>query len=126
MIKMITALLVLITLTACSDYFDYSVKKTNVEAVYWHERGRYSVAVKNHATGEITMKELPTSNADLIKVIADVKNGEPWWYVCNYQYDRAWGSEMGGCEIHIVDINSINTSDWNRGKFGTGSTTRVH
>lgn len=110
---------------ACYDSFtnDEIHKKTEkIEAVYWHERNQYSVAVKQG--NKIKMVMLPSRHGIDLNIICDVASDESCWYEYNYK-NNGYGGVTGFLNIHIRSIDDINTADWNHGKFGSGKTQRI-
>jgi|SaaInlStandDraft_6_1057023.scaffolds.fasta_scaffold143820_2 hypothetical protein len=71
---------------------------------------------------------ISTPNYALVRLVPDVSSDDPMYIECDHRH-KAGFSRMSirgnGCEIHIRDINSINTGGWDRGKFGRGMTTRI-
>lgn len=99
--------------------------KTPIIALYMHEVGNYSVAVQE---GEhIRMIEFRRQMITIpTKIIADVPNNDSMWFECfgTYHEMKSW-SEDARCEIHIRNIDDINTAGWDHGKFGKGNTIRI-
>ena len=122
-IKLTLALLCISLLGACGT--DVSMyKKSVVDAVYWHEGDRYTVAIIND--GVVEMRELPSSQVIKVNLYIDVKNDEQPWYECDWHHNKVIHSPNGKCDIHIKSIEHLKTSDWNHGKFGSGSTTKLN
>lgn len=99
------------------------VPKTEIVAVYMHHVNNYSVAVKN--SNRIDIVRLPWQLRNTVEIIADVAQGSPMWYACDGTYSSAFGDTTGSCEIHIRDVDDINSASWNHGKAGTGTTQRI-
>jgi hypothetical protein len=122
--RMLLSVTVALLLVGCGDYININVPKTDIVAVYYHERERYSVAIKNDKV--LTIRQIPSYYGRVpIKIIADTEPGV-MWYTCQGTYDNWDGSFYGsGCEIHVSSIDDINTGGWGHGKFGYGNTTRL-
>ena len=106
----------------CSDIA--MTEKNTAQAIYWHESDRYTAAIINN--GVVEMRRIPTTERNNITLHVDLKAGELPWYKCEWLYNKFNGNHSGKCEVHIKDIASLMTADWNHGKFGSGSTTRVN
>lgn len=98
-------------------------EKNKVEAIYWHERNRYSAAIVRGDT--IDMHRIPIFSSSDVTVLQDVPAKEKPWYECEWKYDGFKGNHGGWCNIHIHSVDPLRTADWNHGKFGTGSTKRI-
>lgn len=98
-------------------------EKRSVEAIYWHEGDRYSAAIVNGDS--VVMHRIPIYNKYRLTVAIDVKRGEKPWYECSWNFSQMWGATNSTCSIHIKSIDSLKTADWNHGKFGSGTTTRI-
>lgn len=110
-------------MVGCSNPEKVSVPKTEIVAVYMHHVNNYSVAVKNE--NRIDIVRLPWQLGDAVEIIADVPQGSPMWVACDGTYSSAFGDTTGGCEIHIHNVDDINTASWNHGKAGHGTTERI-
>ena len=106
----------------------YEDKKAGgeIDAIYWHEGVRYTVSVIDDA-GLVSNYKIPPFAEHTGKVLlyTDAEDGEKAWYVCDWLFNNMTGSSDGLCEIHIHNIDELGTADWNHGKFGSGSTTRI-
>jgi len=126
-----SALLLAICLTAllfvgCSDDAATIVEESEAEAIYWHENNRYTAAIVNG--DEVAMHRIPFHPADWrdsVRVVLDVTDNNKPWYRCEWLHNGFSGNHGGKCEIHLRDIDSLRTADWNHGKHGTGTTTRI-
>jgi len=127
-----TKLLILVTLTAPLFLIDWSAKEKSsggeVDALYWHGGSRYTV--KDDNGGLITSRTIPPwgspHNGNVI-VYSDLAPGEKTWYLCEWDWSWMYGT-MGGdanCEIHIHGLDDIIPGNWDHGKFGRGSITRI-
>jgi hypothetical protein len=112
----------IIVVISCTEQtqIKYHVPKTKIVAVYMHEAGFYSVAVKNN--NFIKIETLPYGPPIIIKTDVEKDNE---WYSCNY-ISSFFGPIEGNCEIHISNINSINGAGWDHGKHGRGNTVRIN
>ena len=99
---------------------EYKIPKTEITALYMHSVNRYSVAVKH---GEIINIKRMQDDAP-VKIITDAT--DIMWYTCDYTYDTWSGSRTGSCSVHVFSTDDINGAGWDRGKFGSGTTTRIH
>jgi hypothetical protein len=114
----------------------HEIKK--VEAVYYHEIGKYSVAVLEG--NEVKMLELPNYKHKNInpKVFMDVEEGQKSWFEIKYEQEdtnntsrKTYFTNTHGdkikpyIHIHIRDINDLNNGGWNHGKFGSGKTIKI-
>ena len=111
------------TLSACSVQEKIFVPKTEIVAVYMHHVNNYSVAIKTE--NRINIVRLPWQLARTVEIVADVPQGSPMWYYCDGIYSADFGDTTGHCEIHIRNVDDINTAGWNHGKSGSGTTERI-
>lgn len=111
-------------LAGCTDTAHHA--SGEIDALYWHEGTRYTARTIDDG-GLVYTKRLPPFGAYRGKVMlyTDVEPGKKSWYECNWMFNNFFGASDGLCEIHIHDLNELGTADWNHGKFGTGSTTRI-
>ena len=114
--KYFMCLLVVSLLVGCESWVDFSEEKTKIVALYYIQKGRYTVAIQRG--NSFVMKEIP--RVSLFNDATDYP-----WYECDYKYEQWKGSEVGGCYVHIRSINDISTAGWDLGKFGSGDTVRV-
>lgn len=112
-------------------------EKVTVEAVYYHESGRYSVAVLDG--NELKMTRLPSGNHRQLtpKIFVDVPAGQNSWYEIKYEKESEFsdireiyfGKDSYKIKpfihIHIHDVNDLNNAGWNHGKFGRGQTVKI-
>jgi len=99
-----------------------------IDAIYWHEGLRYTVMVEN--AGVITKRRLPPWGHAMnknIRLYTDAGPGEKAWYECEWSRNEWTGADLDTayCDIHIHGLDELGTADWNHGKFGSGSTTRI-
>ena len=121
---MITRIVCLFTscfLLAACEKTALLIPRTEVSAVYWHERNRFSVAVQV----DTEIKFVRIDGRKGLRIITDVKQGESLWYECSIDYGYDDFPDSGGCDIHIESIESLQTAGWNHGKFGSGATIRL-
>jgi len=101
-------------------------KSETVKAVYWHEGRSFSVAIRDG--DKLRMVRLPHSHFDevlKIDVLCDAPAGRPWY---EYRYERSFWDSMhkgGWLKVHIPSVDELRTADWNHGKNGSGTTTRI-
>ena len=120
--KMLIVLLSVLLCGGCSD--TKMIEKNTAQAIYWHESNRYTAAIIKD--GVVEMRRIPTTGRNNIKLYTDLEDGYLPWYKCEWLHNGWNGNHSGKCEIHIKSIDSLMTADWNHGKFGSGSTTRVN
>lgn len=114
---MLYASAIVLICSGCDDWREYNVGKTEIEAFYYHEPGRYTAAVLKDSV--VKMIRVP----DPI-IIVDAKDKE--WLVCQYRRNSWNGHSDGNCYVHLRSVNSMNTAGWNNGKFGKGTTSRIN
>ena len=95
--------------------------KSNCDAVYFHEHGRYSVMVKD---GKNVKNVTFPRNGVKTFVTEGVPEGSNLWFEVQYT-ENGCGNRRGYVNIHIHSIDDLNTAGWNHGKFGKGQTHRV-
>lgn len=120
--KLIVIFITILILSGCDLKGKYESVKEEVEAIYWHEKNRYSVATVDG--NELSIKVMPTCGVTP-KIIMDVKLGDKSWYFCERYYSKFNGYNNPYCEIHLEGVDSIRTADWNHEKFGSGETARI-
>jgi len=120
MIRSTAILLLSLFVAGCSNVNEYKIPPTKVEAVYFHERGNYSVALR--IGDEIQIKPARAGRAP-VRIVLDAE--DHMWYECDATWDNFYGTSTGECVIHIRDVGDISTAGWNHGKFGSGNTTRI-
>lgn len=116
--RLLTLLFIALILSACSGNKVLLTEPTEIEAAYYHENNRFSVAVLNE-DGKLRMVNLVRTSV-FIEETTDHN-----WYECDYSYNTWTGKYIGGCSIHLHSIDGLNTAGWNHGKFGRGDTTRI-
>jgi hypothetical protein len=120
--KLLVVLLIALLCGGCSD--TKMIEKSTAQAIYWHESDRYTAAIINN--GVVEMRRIPTTGYNNITLYTDLKDGELPWYKCEWLNNAFTGNHSGKCEVHIKNIDSLMTADWNHGKFGSGTTTRIN
>jgi len=113
---------VLLPMVSAGGY-DVVTEENTVEAIYWHEHNRYSAAILNGST--LDMHRIPYHHIGSVTVFTDLESGKKPWYKCQWKENGFSGKHDSNCEIHIKDVDSLRTADWNHGKFGTGTTSRI-
>lgn len=112
------------TVGSCEDVAKNS--SGEIDAVYWHENDRYTVTtIDNDIVTRVKIPMWGHSKPSTIVLYTDVAPDAKSWYDCNWLWNNWTGGSDGRCEIHIHSIDELGTADWNHGKFGTGSTTRI-
>ena len=116
----------IIVLAGCS-YEDHSAGG-ETDAIYWHEGLRYTAVIIDD--GVVTRHGIPPWGYAMnknIKVYTDAEPGEKSWYRCGWTWNPWTGTDLDTayCNIHIHNLDELGTADWNHGKFGSGSTTRI-
>ncbi len=101
---------------------------SEIDAIYWHEGTRYTAMTNN--ADVISTHRIPPFHpvtARSVNVYADVAEDESSWYECDWTRNNWTGTDTttAYCDIHIHSIDELGTADWNHGKFGSGSTTRI-
>ena len=119
------SIIAFITLTGCTDR--PRSEEGIIDALYWHEGDRYTAKVVSTGNVVVSHKIPPwyNDNSSTVEVIVDVPANEKSWYKCNWFHNNMSGPSNGYCEIHIHNLDEIGTADWNHGKFGSGSTTKI-
>lgn len=97
------------------DTWELNVKP---DAVFWHEGKSFSYMVQQGQT--VSIRRVWSGNAASSSV--SLEFGEPYIH-CSY---KRWISTYGQCTITIPNLDYLQTADWNHGKFGSGSTQRIH
>ena len=115
--KILILICLIATCSACSDYRDYTKGRTEIEAFYYHEQGRYTAAILSDSV--LTMVRVRAA------IITMDARGKPW-YECDYMHDINISQHKGACYVHLRSINDINTAGWDHGKFGSGTTSRLN
>jgi len=99
-----------------------------VEAIYWHEGQRYTAVTEN--AGLISHHNIPPwghAVSGAISLYKDLGADEKAWYKCEWDWN-AWNGadhDTAYCEIHIHSLDELGTGNWNHGKFGSGTTSRI-
>ena len=123
MIKTIVLAAVVALMCGCSgDPVSEQSEQSEAEGIYWHEHNRYSAAIISGDS--INLHKIPSGNGK-VSLFSDVRGDDRPWYKCMWVTNRFKGPHGHVCEIHIKDIGSLRTADWNHGKFGTGTTSRI-
>lgn len=120
-------------LLVCSSlaFSDESIRevRNDFDYLFWHESSEYTLfSVKSDSSvSQLRVgyrKKIQNENIGSVTLFLDQKEGEKPYYYCKMK--EALMGDWWHCEIHISNINEMNTSSWNHGKFGSGSTTRLH
>ena len=119
--KLSIFLLIAFLCVGCSD--TKVIEKNKAQAIYWHESDRYTAAIIRDKVVE--MRRIPRRGYN-ITLYTDLKDGDLPWYNCEGLENWLVGPHSGECEVHIKNIDSLITADWDHGKLGSGSTTRVN
>lgn len=96
----------------------------DVVAVYYDGNNSYSVATEHGKEITIVRLNLASGTYEEVietKIFNDVEVGKPMYVVFRSEWHKT-GYSFSWYEIHIHSIKDINTSGWNRGKFGSGTT----
>jgi len=94
-------------------------KKMNVDRIYMHEPGRYSVMIKTGPKGEeLEIIELRADRK--IHIIADVPSQDPCWVY--FEREKTMKQSWEKIWIHVHSPQDIQGGGWNHGKFGKGQT----
>lgn len=119
--KYIAMLLITLMVSACGKAAKTYIKH-EVDAVYWHEHAKYTVAIIQG--DNVEMRQLPFMVR--VSLVTDLGEGQKSWYECSLNYSEWSGhSKDSWCRIHIRSLGDLQTAGWNHGKFGSGSTTRI-
>lgn len=110
-----------VMLCDCKAEEHHVMGKTEVDAVYWHEGRRYTFITIDENNKLIFTRVPVFSYKVKLDVTIDAKN--KCWYEYNYITD--WGGAYGWFKIHLTSLDDLKTADWNHGKFGSGTTTRI-
>ncbi len=100
--------------------------KSDFTHLFYHEHNKYSVLVKKN--GKIKSVSFPSNRYVPVTIFTDVKEGESNWYETKYSYTKFSGyfdEENNFLHIHIKDSDSISGADWDKGKFGSGLTSKI-
>ena len=108
-------------LYGCSDTEHYVSRE--VDALYWHERNRYT-AISIDEDGRAIKHRIPAANNLRVTLYTNLDADAKPWYECEWVFNF-WTGADGSCEVYIHGLDEMGTADWNHGKFGSGSTTRL-
>ena len=116
----------IIVLAGCS-YEDHT-SGGEIEALYWHEGERYTAVTVN--ADVVSRQRIPPWGHAMdknIRLYTDAEPSEKAWYKCEWTRNDWFGADLDTafCGIHIHNLDELGTADWNHGKFGSGSTTRI-
>jgi hypothetical protein len=98
-----------------------TVEKGECEAVYFHEKNKYSVMT---ITKSGQLKNIKYYYPVETTVTVDVPEGSKAWYKVDVNHNGCKGMS-GTFDIHVHSIKDINTAGWNHGKFGSGQTHQI-
>ena len=123
---LVVVLLFLVLMCRCGENKHTPFQYTNIQAVYYHERCWYSFAWSdtNANNAEIQILSFNGYNT-IVKIYADVPPTNSMW-IAGDMIEKGGGRVRYDYNIHIHNVNDINTAGWNHGKFGTGTTTRIN
>lgn len=120
-------------LLICSSlaFSDASIReiKNDFDYLYWHENSQYTLfsVQSDFSVSHLRLgyrKEIEKEKIKSVTLFLDNEDGEKPYYYCKMK--EALMGDWWYCEIHISNIDEMKTSSWNHGKFGSGSTTRLH
>lgn len=95
------------------------VEDLAVDVIYWHEHKRFTFV--NNVGGEIVYSRLPF-NRNITVNTHPTKRG----YSCTLNLDMIGDKNSdSSCNVFIGSLDQVKTADWNHGKFGSGTTTRI-
>ena len=127
-LEMVLVVLILagcLILPGCS--YEHKTAGDEIEALYWHEGERYTAVTI--IADVVTRYNIPPYSGTYrtVTLYTDVAEGEKSWYKCEWDWEVWMGTDTDTayCDIHIHNIDELGTADWNHGKFGSGSTTRI-
>ena len=103
----------------------FIIEENKVEAIYWHEGSRYTAAILDGESLRLHRVPYHGNTSSRVALFTDVKAGEKPWYKCKWKHSGFSGNYDSSCEIHIIGVDSLRTADWSRGKFGSGTTSRI-
>ena len=94
-----------------------------VDAVYWHEGTKYTVAVEN--ADLVTQKRLPPWGGAMdknVRLYTDVAGSDSSWYKCEWEWSNWNGADLDTayCDIHIHSLDELVTADWNHCEYDNG------
>ena len=119
-------LLTVFVLLACLGCGGPPIRLTRqIQAVFYHEDGYYSVMWidANHEVQTLSFRET-RGNGNRVRLWADVAPTEPMRV--DYDADRRWDGQLRETvDIHIRSVDDLRGGAWNHGKFGHGQTERV-
>lgn len=115
----------ILMLAGCS--YEDKTSGSEIEALYWHEGERYTAVTIN---ADVVSRHHIPPYYDVYRSVTlytDVEPDEKSWYECGWTWNPWSGTDTDTayCDIHIHDLDELGTADWNHGKFGSGSTTRI-
>lgn len=112
-------------LSACDALDVHKTSGGEIDAIYWHEGRRYTAMTEN--AGLIEQHKIPPwgGYGGSVTLYKDVASDAKLWYKCEWDWNGLNGSSNEVCEIHIHSLDDLGTADWDHGKFGSGSTTRI-
>ena len=112
--------------SACFQGTTTQQKHENVVRVYWHEGAKFSFAVENPETKEITMKSLGGRDSCLLngaRILQDVPVNQKMWIRTEVLHNTSsCDGQIVSIEIHTHSFQDIEGGSWDRGKLGRGIT----
>lgn len=122
--RIIALLLLSLLLQGCSDKREH-FKYDNIQAVYYHEGNSYSFAQLDTKSTNTEVKILQLGGFfTTVKIYADAAPSNSMWIEGDL-VEEGGGGHHYEYEIHIHNVDDINTGGWDHGKFGRGTTTRL-
>lgn len=100
--------------------FISTTKYQNVERVFFHEPGHYSVLIPIKKDKELLQMDMGFST---YRIFEDVPQDEQMW--ASVDEYKILGRFNYSTNIHIHSAKDINGAGWNHGKIGSGNTIGV-
>jgi len=127
-----------LSILSCNHRVHY--EKGTCVAVYYHERGSYSLMVEKD--GKLEAIYLPCWWYVPISIFTDVAPNKDMWYEAQYEISKSYDRYKEALDfsiypsdyvrdnqpktsyihIHIRSVKDIKGGGWNHGKFGCGQT----
>jgi hypothetical protein len=120
-VKLFTLILLSVVLYGCGETEHYA--EGEIDALYWHERNRYTV-ISIDEDGIARQYRIPRFTVGEVNLHTNLDSTTKPWYKCEWVHN-SWTGTEGACDIYIHNLDELGTADWNHGKFGSGSTTRI-
>jgi len=105
----------------------YEQKIENIERIFMHEPGRYSIFVRTPRTNQCHFEKIAGYGGGDVQVFlyTDVKHGNPMWITIKGENFPNGQKYYHTLEFHVRDMESIQGGGWDHGKFGKGTTSVV-